>query len=308
MKVGVLGGHGFIGSAVVDSLARSGRTPVLLPRVALPDTQTSADSSLSHTRLKTPALVANEHLADALSKVDIVINAAGLADPTSSDHASLWRTNTLLPAVVDVVAREADVDRVVHISSAAVQGDQPLTEEPTWSPKTPYGHSKAEGEKYLLEHATTPTVIYRATSVMGPGRDVVDRLVGFYRRRFVPVFGDGSAPLPLSALPNTSDAIVFLAGQSQSGSIALQPWEGVTQRSLTESLAGERSKVVRLPLGPVLTATRPITNRLPASVVAQVRRVELLVFGQQQEARALTAAGYQPATEAAKYLATLAKL
>lgn len=306
-RLGVLGARGFVGKSVLAAAAANGHQPVVLPRIKLPAIHSVTSDSLPQLDDHVAALhTANPELLEALQSVDVVINAAGLALPISNDTDALWNTNTLLPAVLDHLCHASGVRRVVHVSSSSVQGDQsPLTEQATWNPLSEYARSKASAEQYLLCHALTETVIYRATSVMGPGRAIVDRLVSFYGHRLVPVFGDGSASLPLSALPNTGAAIVALALSETAQKIAMQPCEGVTQRALAEALCRPGARIVRIPVPRLFQWARNQANALPGPVVALLRRADLIVFGQAQEAGVLDAIGYVANTPTVDYLAGL---
>ena len=307
-KIGILGSRGFVGSGVVLAIANSGAQALDLPRLQIPDGVRATDDLATVVGEIADVVVdQNVELLSALSGVECVVNAAGLASPTEPDYELLWQTNTLLPAVLDHLCAHAGVERVVHVSSAAVQSDMsPLTEKAEWRAHSPYAESKKLAETYLLEQAQTPTVIYRATSVIGPNRAIVERLLRLYRGRIAPIFGDGLAPLPLSALPNTCAALAALAQNDRVG-IVLQPWEGVTQQALADSLAGDRTRLVRLPITGLYSTVRKVTDRLPGPVVAQLRRVDLLVFGQAQEATALVSDGYKPVVNTVDYLAELTR-
>ena len=229
-----------------------------------------------------------------------------MAAPTEPNFHTLWRANTLLPAVVDLLANEVGVRRIVHVSSAAVQADVgTLNESDSHSAITPYARSKADAECFLLKDALVPTVIFRATSVVGPDRAVVNSLKRFYRGRVAPVFGDGAAPIPLSALPNTAAAIAHLVASDIAPGIALQPWEGVTQRSLAEALRSPDTRLLRIAIPPGSRKVRSFADKLPAPLLAQIRRLDLLVFGQEQEANYLADLDFVPPIKTVEYLANL---
>lgn len=303
--VGILGAGGFVGKGVAAAFQRAGHPVLSLPRLVLPAKLNPSTPDLGSPRFRDELLPANLHLIEQLASVDVAINAAGMADPASADVATLWAMNKALPAAFDVLASEAGLRRVVHISSAAVQGGNALNEKPEWSPVTAYGRSKAEAEQYLLKNAETPTIIYRATSVMGPGRPIVDKLINFYAGRLAPVFGDGSAPLPLSALPNTGDAVATLALAVDAPLIALQPFEGVTQLGLAEALAQPHTRVQRILLPPGVSRICAGSSKLPSSLMASLRRADLLIFGQSQAATALADCGFTALTPALGYLRSL---
>lgn len=290
--IAVIGHTGFVGASIVDALQARGDTPTTidLPRVHGPigDVHDEADRWIERHRAEI------RRVTDALSSVDAVINAAGAAEPDSSDATLLWSANTLLPAIVARLAVEAGIDRLVHVSSAAVQGSRAaLDETDDLAPESPYARSKAGGESALAGgRAIAPkeTVIYRPTSVMGVGRPTTQRVVAVFRR-LVPAQSD--TPLPLTLVENVGDAAAFLATTTAPPSIVTHPSEGITAGRLAE-LAGGR--VVPTPefLSRALTsALRRLEHRRPGAAGVR-RRVELLTRGQHVNATALNDLGWTP--------------
>lgn len=236
-------------------------------------------------------------LARDLEGVEALVNAAGLAEPESADAARLFDANVVLPAAVAAVAAEVGVPRLVHISSAAVQGRRdPLDETTEVEPLTPYAQSKADAEAYLLtasDRAPAEVVVYRPTSVQAVGRATTASLVAYASRRLVPVAGRGESPLPVCLAENVAAGVVHALSISPCPRIVLQPWEGMTARRLVEAL-GESPRIVSIPAWAVSFALRSgaaVGRRTPA-VAARVRRVELLARGQSQRARVLADAGF----------------
>ena len=113
-------------------------------------------------------------LTRELSGVDVLVNAAGMAEPESDEVERLFDSNAVLAAVVAQTAAGAGVPRLIHISSAAVQGRRdPLDETDELEPLTAYGRSKAAGERVLRQRKVdvpAELVVYRPTSVQGPSR------------------------------------------------------------------------------------------------------------------------------------------
>ena len=81
-----------------------------------------------------------------------VINVAHSVD---GDAAELERINVLFAEQIAHCARAAGVARMVHLSSFAIFGDARHIDGSTPdAPVTPYGHSKAEGERRVLGAAS----------------------------------------------------------------------------------------------------------------------------------------------------------
>lgn len=301
MRIAVVGGQGFIGSNVVAYGRNAGMDvcPVRMPRVR----RMSADS-LGNWGGHSDFIDSRDFndLRDGLEPFDVVINAAGCAISNSSDRERLFAANAVLPLVVAEATRAAGVPRFVHISTAAVQGRlDPLDESARHFPLSPYGRSKAEGERRLLEsaasrkHSPLEIRIFRPTSVHGVGHRATEVLARAVRRLpLVPVIAAGDYPVPVALLENVSAGILFAAVMRQSPPIILQPSEGITSRSLLEIFGAHR--MVHLPRRPSYLALDGIV-RLTSPVplfASRVRWFDLLLRGQAISACALAVAGFQP--------------
>lgn len=296
MTVAVLGGTGFIGSSIVARCRSIGVPFACLstPRISVTRGAVS-DAAASWRRQNGDAF---DGLCRALAPFDVVINAAGLATPGAAANATLFGANAVLPSVVAQAARCAGVRRLVHVSSAAVQGRlDPLDETSRVFPLSPYAAAKAEGERAVLEGAVdgpAEVVVYRPTSVHGAGRTVTRHLARIVPSLpLVPVAGD-DRPSPVALVDNVAAGIVFAASIPIPRPIVLQPWEGITTRRLLE-LFGAR-KVVGLPPAAVGAVVALAARSVAGSpgLTGRVRRVELVVRGQGVQAEALAAAGFHP--------------
>ena len=302
MTLAVIGASGFLGGSIVAH-GRATGVPVACiraPRITAASEPARA-SARSWRRSHGDAFDA---LCRALQPFEVVVNAAGLARPGAAERAPLFAANAVLPAVVAQAARVAGVRRLVHVSSAAVQGRlDPLDESSRRVPISPYAVSKAEGERALLDEMSErlpldgppEVVVYRPTSVHGTGRAVTRDLARMVRSLPVlAVAGRGDRPVPVALIENVAAGVVFAAAMPRPPRIVLQPWEGVTTRRLLELFGARR--VLSLPEGAVgvaLAATARMAARSPA-LTARVRRVELVVGGQGVRAEALGAAGFRP--------------
>lgn len=287
----VLGGTGFIGNALVQHLRALGIDvlPLSAPRLELDPRMDDG----GRVATLAESLPETEHLAQRLIGADVVINAAGLATPDGGATEQLYGANSLLPAVVAIAGIRAGVGRVIHLSSAAVQGDRPVLDaSPTVAPFSPYSRSKALGERAVLSVAgrrgqaagSTDLVIIRATSVQGPGRPTTESLRRVARSPLASVAAPGDYPTVVSSLKGLVD-FVHRAGISRNPvpAILLQPWEGLNVRGVLE-LAGGRSPVVlpRWVCRSILTLGKA-GGRFVPRIAGVVRRVELMWFGQEQE-------------------------
>ena len=292
-KWAVLGGSGFVGSAVVDAIRR--RDEEVIP-VAGPRLQTSARtvSDLSQDLRSRESDV--EDLAQLLSGCDLVINAAGIADPDGPDSDQLFGANALLPAVAARAAKRAGCRRFVHLSSQSAQGDVAvLTETAEWHPFSPYSLSKARGEQLLRADADPgdPLVIFRAVSVQGADRGTTRRLAALARSKFPFTSVDG--PTPLALIGNTAAAVVFCADHAGDvPRIVLQPGDGLTTDQALRALGARRVwRIPRFLARPAVGMTR-FAGRYNERLAGAARRAELLLFGQAYESAWFSAHGFQP--------------
>ena len=288
----VLGATGFIGSAIVRHLVAQGADvlPLSAPRVELSPQMNDG---------KQVAALAEGHpeaarLAEALSGVDVVINAAGMATPDGRASAALYGADSLLPAIVAAAAIRAKVGRFIHLSSAAVQGNrQVLDASSEVAPFSAFSHAKALGERAVLalvgrETSDTDMLIIRATSVQGPGRPTTESLRRIAGSPLSSVAAPGDYPTVVSSLGGLT-SFVEKAGRSTAAlpPILLQPWEGLNVRQVLE-LAGDRPPIV-LPAWlcrGTVTAGRTLGRAVP-KVAGLARRVEIMWFGQKQGASGL---------------------
>src|SRR4051812_46735469 len=116
MRSAVLGATGFIGTACSLALgAISATRPVTAPR-----RRTSSRNVASIVGELERHRDVIDRLAEELRGVDVVVTAAGLAQPSAPDSAESSGANSLLPVVVAAASADAGAHRMIQISSSAV--------------------------------------------------------------------------------------------------------------------------------------------------------------------------------------------
>lgn len=286
-RVAVIGASGFIGTAVVQALESQGYATVKIRAPRLHSAGTEGHSSADE---------AIEYLIENMRDVSVVINAAGDPDASSLDSAALLATNGLLPGLIARAANAANVERFIHISSAVVQGRLPeLDSSLRYDAISPYASSKMHGERQVMVYMPEGRrVIFRPPSVHAPSRRI-SRMISKIASSPLSSVANASAPTPQAHVTNVANAIAFLAVTEQlPPSVVHYPWEGLTTQSLLE-LLGARAPI-SLPdsLAKLIVSLGfRLSQRAPA-LLANVRRVEMLWFGQRQAVSWLTQAGWQP--------------
>lgn len=300
----VIGGSGFVGSAVLRTLRSAGIEARALAAPRLATTATTAEELLAAAARADIAF-----LTAALEGCAVVVNAAGRATPAAAGGEDLLGANALLPAVIARAASAGGVGRVVHLSSAAVQGRTPtLDETATVRPFSAYSRSKALGEQALAlvadREAALSVVTVRATSVQGPGRPTTAALARLARSPLASVASPGSARTPVTSVGALAELV--LAVGLHEGPVphrVLQPWEGLTVRSVLEAAGGHPrvlpSALCRIAVGGGYALSSLLRGRLDG----HVRRVELMWFGQDQVPGWATEHGLVPSAQVRAVLA-----
>lgn len=280
-RVAVVGASGFLGGAVVEALRDRGAsvTAVAAPRL----TSTGGSAAALADQLESEGVrAAVASLRTAMQGCDAVVNAAGVARAASTWDAALLGANALLPLVV-AEARPPGA-RLVHVSSVAVQGrDCVLDETPRHAPFSPYSASKALGEQVLAGHPDV--VVFRPTSVHGPGRDVTRTLARVLSSPLASVAGRGDGATPQVLVQNVADAVAFvtLAGEAPPR-VVLQPSEGLTVSDLVRTVGHREPKHVPTPVARLVVWTSARVGRWSGPLAGASRRLEMMWFGQEQTA------------------------
>jgi nucleoside-diphosphate-sugar epimerase len=304
----VLGASGFVGSAIAAELRARGANVVTMAAPRLNSSATTAEAIVAAAHSPLISEARNE-LRRAFTDIDVVINAAGLATPGDGESQALTGANALLPAVAALAAHDAGAGRVVHLSSASVQGHRRVIDESAQrAPFSAYSRSKALGEEALelLLASTAPTsvVTVRATSVQGISRPTTLSLIKVAGSPIASVAAPGTAPTPVSSI----DALAWFVvetGQHAGDvpALVLQPWEGLSVSDVLTAAGGHAPRRLPRCLCRCVLATGYFTSRLLGERLhGPIRRVELMWFGQEQAPGWAEAVGLVPVPSAAALL------
>lgn len=286
--VAVVGASGFIGRSVSSALTiRHVRTiPITAPRLPSRAGRSETDWDEDLTR----------NLASQFEGAAAVINAAGIADATSSDAHALTAANGTLAGLVGRAATSAGVPRLIQVSSAATQGRVAVLDatEDT-HPFSAYSRSKAIGEELSLLYGPSTTVVYRPAGVHGTERTITQSIARLARSRVSCVARPGDANSPQALIENVADAIAFLATTDMTPPrVVNHPSEGISTSALLTLLGGREPALLPATPARVIACAGMLATHLSPSIGARARRLEMLWFGQSQAPSWLSHAGWRP--------------
>lgn len=165
----ITGGSGYIASHLIPALAEAGWSVRASGRRARPESLPEA------VEYKTADLAGEGSLAPLLEGVTHVFHLAG-ASSSRSDEAEMHRSNVVGTDRLLTAAKAAGVERVLHMSSTSVYGEEvqlpvPVTEDVRPQPSRGYGKAKWLGEEVVWQFVRDgmAATVVRPVSVHGPG-------------------------------------------------------------------------------------------------------------------------------------------
>ena len=229
-RVLVTGGAGFIGSELVQQLARLGADVTIVDNLANGKRENVDDVLGTCVRLERCDIRELERMNDLLAGVDVLFHLACLG-VRHSIHSPRENHEVYATATLDLLqlAHRRGVGRFVHVSSSEVYGTArwtPMDEDYPPSPATIYGASKLAGECYARAYHRTyglATVVVRPFNAYGPrchhegdsGEVIPKFLLRALAGRPMVIFGDGTQTRDFTFVSDTARGILA-AGISES--------------------------------------------------------------------------------------------
>lgn len=200
----VIGGNGFLGSHVVDSLRRRGHSVAAFDRFGVQPVQFTQ----SDVEVLTGDFLNAADVRAAVAGRDVVLHFLSTTDPaTAEDDPTLdIRTNVLASVELFTACADAGVERVCFASTGgAIYGDQDRStfgEDTVTVPVSPYAIGKQAIEGYLRyfrRKRGLQSTSFRISNPYGPRQNPAKRqgVIPIFLRnvalgRPLRVFGDGS--------------------------------------------------------------------------------------------------------------------
>jgi len=196
MRIAVLGGAGFIGSAFVRELNKRGIKPLVVDLLTYAGRLENLKDT-DHEFVK--ADVRDQSIHEILKQADLVVNFAAETHVDRSIYKpqDFVTTNVLGTINVLEAARRFGF-KYVHISTDEVYGEECSDEDSPLNPSSPYSASKASADLFVKAYVRTynvKAVIVRPSNNYGPRqfpekfipKIIIRTLLGLH----VPIYGDG---------------------------------------------------------------------------------------------------------------------
>ena len=204
-QIAVLGGPGFIGRYVVKHLAGRGEVLTVGSRHAADAKFLKLKGDVGQVGLVNIGIDDEARLPAFLAGKDALINCVGILAERGAQKFD--RIHHQAPARLARLAREAGIERLIHISAIGADPRSPSA----------YARSKAAGEQAVRDAFPTATIL-RPSIVFGPEDDFFNRfaaiamvspvlpLIGGGETRFQPVYVGDVAEAVVRALDDPAAA------------------------------------------------------------------------------------------------------
>ncbi len=235
--VTLIGGSGFVGTALVEQLARTGARIRVMVRRPSAAQHVKPLGELGQIQLMAGDIRSEADLAAALEGAGAAVNLVGILAPSAG--ASFEAIHMFGAELAADVARRKGVERFLHVSAIGADPGSPSA----------YGRTKGEGEARVRRAFPAATIV-RPSLVFGPGDGFTNRFAALVaspapvvpviapRTRFQPVFVRDAADGIARALDRPGETFEF-GGP-----------EVVTMREIFERLlewTGRRKRLLELP-------------------------------------------------------------
>ncbi|MCK5707317.1 MAG: NAD-dependent epimerase/dehydratase family protein [Candidatus Aureabacteria bacterium] len=213
MNILVTGATGFIGRHLVEELATSSEDIIYC---IVRNTKKSKLIEKFGVNLIYADITDEKSLLKSLpEKIDVIYHCAGYV--SNKNRENLHKVNVLSTKYLCQFALINNVKRFIHVSSIAPvlgNADILLTEDLPYNPTNPYGESKAEAEKIVIDYRKKglKVSVIRPCMVYGEGEPhALNKLLTLLKYRLFPLVDHGKNKFHLVYVKNVVDALIFSA-------------------------------------------------------------------------------------------------
>ena len=262
----VTGGAGFIGSHLVQSLAKKGYFVRVLDnlstgKLANINSELMDSGSVEFVKgdIRNAAVV-----KDCVASIDVVFHLAAqtsvpfsITNPDFNNEVNIKGTQNLLNA-----STKEGVSKFIFVSSAAVYGEPaylPVDENHPTNPISPYAESKLAGEKECLSQTAKASVVLRFFNVYGPKQGLNDYsgvitkfMDKIKEKQSLTIYGDGSQTRDFVYVQDIVNALILaLQNNNVNGQVFnIGTGKAATIKELAQtmlSLTGTKLEIINAP-------------------------------------------------------------
>ena len=262
MRYLVTGGTGFIGPYILKRLVALGYDCRCLVRPES-DTKTLETHKVEWVKGDITKPETLKGIADGMDGL-LHMATLGHMNNFSVTESMFYSANVQGTMNIMQEALRAGVGRIVHCSTVAAMGicsDVPAREVSPCNPHHPYGRSKLQAEKEVLQMVSNhglPAVIVRFSMVYGPGdwRDIL-KLTRMAKKGLFPKVGNRPKLTPLIHVDDAVQGLLLAAEKGRPGQIYLitnrqsEPFDKI--RSIIQEALGVRRIPLYVPEWAILT-------------------------------------------------------
>ncbi len=208
----LIGGGGFVGSAIVELLSKEGYKIVIFSRNAERGNKLKLFGNVGQITSISGNALDFSLLGELIAKCDIIINLVGILSQTKTQ--TFKNIHSELPEKIGSICKNKNIEKLIHVSSLGA----------SLNSKSVYSRTKAEGERRMLKHFPK-AIIFRPSIIFGPGDGFFNRfarmamfspalpLIGGGNNKFQPVYINDFSKVVLSSInSNKANGMIFEIG------------------------------------------------------------------------------------------------
>jgi nucleoside-diphosphate-sugar epimerase len=263
----VTGASGFVGSHLVEHLARNGITVRALLRGSSSQRWLPVQDLVEVHRAPLNDSVALRELLEGVTTVFHL--AAVTSAPRHADYfsANVEGTRSIVAATKEIAPDAAFVLCSSQAAAGPSREGRPLTEKDPPRPEGPYGRSKLEAERVLLDSGLRATVV-RPPTVYGPRDTDILEMFRWASRGFAPLIGRHQQKLSLVYVSDLVAALVAASEEPRGATYFVTDGHVHTRDELMSTIASAVAREIRRVHVPVsLAMTFAHVSRMAARFV-----------------------------------------